>query len=317
MTAPVYSGFDNTAMDESLTLSFINLQKKIHDNVFKMTKVLEYMKGRKTLKNGPAFSHGLMYGKNQAGRYARYEQLDTTPVDGLTRDRWEMKQYYVPITIDGFTERTNAGDAKLEDAITEKRMQSEMTLAEYLEIDFFASTSNSKAFNSLPEIVAASGTVGNINGSTTSWWRATTKSNSTGWVANGRKDLTNLGNTIASLNPQGLPDVYISDQTSLESFLDSTTAQERYTGGAPGNVGASSNPTFRNTEWIWSVQATANTIYALSNKAIEFVVDKNTDFITTEFVKPANQDAKTGQLLLMACLATPNRRKNGLMTVGS
>jgi len=317
MTAPALGGFLNTSMDETLTLSFVNLQKKIHDNVFKMTKVLEYMKKRKVLKNGPAFSHGLMYGKNQAGRYSRFGQLDVTPVDGLTRDRWDMKQYYVPISIDGFTERTNAGEAKLEDAITEKRMQSELTLAEYLEIDFFATTSNSEGFNSLPEIIKATGTVGNVNGTTTSWWRATIQANAAGWAASGRKNLTTLGNTIASLNPMGGPDIYISDQTSLELFLDSTTAQERYTGGAPSNVGTSGDPTFRNTPWIWSTQATANTIYALNDKAIEFVVDKNTDFITTEFVKPVNQDAKAGQLLVMACLATPNRRKLGLMTVGS
>lgn len=317
MTQQNMSGFNPSLMTEELTLSFVNLQKKIQDNVFKMTKTLEWMKKHKVSKSGPAFSHGVMYGKGQAGRYSRYEQLNVAPVDGLTRDRWDLRQYYVPITIDGFTERTNSGDAKLEDAVTEKRTQAELTLAEYLEIDFFAPVSNAQGFNSLPEIVAATGTVGNINGTTTSWWRATTKSNAAGWVASGRKDLTNLGNTIASLNPMGQPDIYISDQTSLELFLDSTTSQERYQGGAPGNVGTSGNPTFRNTEWIWSTQATANTIYALSDKAIEFVVNDKTDFITTEFVKPANQDARTGQLLLMACLATPNRRKNGVMTVGS
>jgi hypothetical protein len=319
MSAPILTGFSNTNIDETLTLSFVNLRTKIIDNVYSQNMMLEYLKPRATKKSGPAFSHGLRYGKNAtAQRYSRYQMLSTTPQDNLTRDRWDMRQYAVTITIDGYTERiANAGDSKLADAVSEKRADAEEALALLLEQDMFAATSAADGFNSIPEIVTNSGTVGNINGTTSTWWQASVKSNSAGWMASGRKDLANLLNTLKVRNPAGYPNVIVSDQTTQELWEDSLTAQERYNTTAPANVGNKEVPTFKMIPWIWSTQATANTVFCLHDAAFEFTVDANTDFYVTPFTKPANQDARTGQILLAAAISTGNRRKLGKMTVGS
>jgi hypothetical protein len=62
---------------------------------------------------------------------------------------------------------------------------------------------------------------------------------------------------------------------------------------------------------MFSVQATSGVIYALHSDAMKFYVNSDTDFIFTGFMKPANQDAKVGQILLAHALATKVRRKLG------
>ena len=54
-------------------------------------------------------------------------------------------------------------------------------------------------------------------------------------------------------------------------------------------------------------------IYFLNSKYISWVVDQETDFMTTPFVRPENQDARTAQILLMAEMISANRRRLGVM----
>lgn len=46
---------------------------------------------------------------------------------------------------------------------------------------------------------------------------------------------------------------------------------------------------------------------------LELVIDSQTDFITTPFVRPENQDAKVAQILFMGNLTCSNRRKQGMI----
>jgi hypothetical protein len=111
------------------------------------------------------------------------------------------------------------------------------------------------------------------------------------------------------LNPTGPAEVLISDQTSYEAYESTMISQYRYTTNK-ADIGLM-KLAFKEIPWIWSVQATSGVIYALHSSAIKFYVNSDTDFIFTGFMKPANQDAKVGQILLAAALTTPSRRKLG------
>lgn len=66
--------------------------------------------------------------------------------------------------------------------------------------------------------------------------------------------------------------------------------------------------------------ATANSptpMYFLNSKYLEWKVESDSDFITTEFKKPINQLARTAQIVLTANLATSNRRKHGVLSIGN
>lgn len=316
MGAPTLQTAGPGNIDETLTLSLVNMRPGIRDNIFKSNPVLAYLMDKKKIKvrGGAAISHGLLYEANSTAQsYQRYDQLDTTPQDGLTRDQWDWAQYAVSVSIDGFTERiANAGKEKLEDALDAKKMQAEESLKLLLEQHIFAATPGSKDIRSLPKIILGSGTEGDVNGTTSTWW-ASTVTASGSFAARGRSDLTTLWNTLSVVNPVGGPDMLISDQNSFEYYESSLVAQERFTDNKMADIGIR-NLKFKDTPWTWSPQATSGVIYALHSSALEFVVNSDTDFLVTPFVKPANQDARVSQILLACSLMTGNRRKLGKLT---
>lgn len=317
MTAPVLQSYGPGNVDELLTTSLANLLPGIKDNVFKSNPVLNWLyAGRNAIKRrgGASISHGEMYGINSTAQsYQRYDQLDTTPQDGLTRDQWSWAQYAATVTIDGFLERVaNSGDWKIEDILDAKKLQAQESLELLLEQHFFQAIPGSKDLRSLASIIASSGTEGGINGTTNTWWASQTKASGS-WAAQGPSDLTNLINTVAFQNPAGNPELLVSDQTSFEAYQNSLRAFERLTDNKMEDIGIV-NLKFMNIPWTFSPQGTSGVIYALHSAALEFIVNTDTDFLLTPFVMPTNQDARTAKILLAAGLVSGNRRKLGKMT---
>lgn len=316
MSAPTLLSYGPGNVDETLTLTMTNLIPGIKDNIFRENTLLGWLQenAKKKVKGGTSLSHGIRYAKNTSGgSYARYEQLNTTPQDNLTRDQWPWKQYYHTIAIDGYTERVNTGQFAIDDAMDEKKEQAEMSLKDDLEIDLFAASPATNGLRSLPVVVLGSGTEGQINGTTSTWWAAQSSAAGSWSGGVGRSTLVTLCNTLSKRNPVGMPELLVSDQDDVERYESTLVSQYRYTNNKP-DIGASPKLMFKEIPWIWSVQATANVIYALHSKAIDLTVHSNCDFIVTPFVKPANQDARVGQILFMAALTTGNRRKLGKTT---
>lgn len=318
MTAPLLLTYGPGAVDETLTLAWSNMIPEIKDNVFNENTALGwfYKTGKKSLKGGASISHGLQYGGNSgASSYARYEQLNTAPVDGLTRDQWAWKQYAVPVTIDGFTERATTGDWALADALETKKKQSEGAIRNLLEGDIFKASPGTNDMRSLPLIVLNSGTEGQVNGTTNSWWQSVVNTAGS-WAAGiGRTQLVNTINTLSKRNPSGAPDLLLSDQTSVEAYEGTLVPQYRYQGNT-ADIGLM-KMTFKEIPWMWSVQATSGVIYVLNSDAIKFYVNSGTDFLFTGFRYPTNQDAKVGHILLMCAMATCYRRKLGKTTANA
>lgn len=313
MTAPTLLTYGPGNVDETLTLAYSNMIPGIKDNIFNDNTALGwlYSTGKEEKRGGASLSHGIRYGKSTAGgSYSRYGQMSVTPQDNLTRDQWPWKQYYYTVSIDGFTERVaGKGEYAIENALQEKRDEAEMSLKDTLEIDVFKAVPGSDDLRSLPTIVLGSGTEGQINGTTNSWWQSAVNTAGS-WAAGvGRTQLTNLCNTVAKRQPTGPAEVLISDQTSIEAYEGTLTSQYRYTTNK-ADIGLT-KLLFKEIPFMWSVQATSGVIYALHSKALKFYVNSDTDFLFTGFVKPANQDAKVGQILLAAALTTCGRRKLG------
>lgn len=319
MAAPVLQGFGPGNVDELLTTSWYNLIPGIRDNVFKQNPVLNFLYqgkygGKMRKRGGAALSHGEMYSANDTAQsYQRYDTLSTTPQDGMTRDIWPWAQYAVTVTIDGFTERVaNTGDSQIEDLLETKKMQAEESLSLKLEQHMFQAVPGAKDIQSLATIIASSGTVGGINGTTNGWW-ASTSTTSGSFAAQGRSDLTNAWNLISMLNPAGGPEMLVSDQTSFQYYESSLVSQERFVNQKTVDIGIQ-NLEFKGTPWTWSPQATSGVIYLIHSKGLEFCVNTDTDFLTTPFVTPTNQDARTSKILLACALMSGNRRKLAKLT---
>lgn len=317
MGAPLTQTAGIGNIDELLTTSLVNLIPGIRDTIFKSNPVLEWLykgKNKMKLRGGVSLSHGILYGTNTTAQsYQRFDPLDVTPMDGLTRDQWNWAQYAVTVAIDGFSERiANAGASKIADIVDEKKSQAEESLSLLLEQNLFAAAPGTKDIRSLATIVASSGTEGQISATGNTWWQSQIKS-SGAFSTQGISDLTNLVNTISIQNPSGLPEMLVSDQLTFEYYEKTQTTNIRYIDERMADAGFS-NLKFKQIPWTWSPQATSGTLYALHSSALEFAVNTDTDFLVKPFVDAINADSRVSKILLACALMTGNRRKLGKMT---
>jgi hypothetical protein len=182
--------------------------------------------------------------------------------------------------------------------------------------------------------------IGNINGGTYSFWRnqATDFGNTATFVA--LKNLMNRTYNACSKGTSGLPDYMTGDQVAWEEYWLTLANNERYLIDSQKTIdilGGSDGLKFRNAVFVWDEvvpdpetpynpvdangtagiqhggSATASTIYFVNSESVDWVTDSQTDFITTDFVRPENQDAKVAQILWMGQAGVNNRRKNGVL----
>ena len=173
--------------------------------------------------------------------------------------------------------------------------------------------------------------IGNINPSTYSFWANKNANSSATTFAGYKQELNNLYNTC-SQGAGGVPDLLLSDQVAWEQYWNSLQNQERYFVSDQRTIdvlGGTDALAFRRAGWIWDEvvpdvetnanvvdsvgTVTASTVYMINSESFEFVRDAQTDFITTPFVRPENQDARVAQILWMGALGVNNRRKNGVL----
>ena len=291
---------------------------------------------------------------NTADIYRGYGLLDTTPQDGITTAFYDWAQLSVSITISRLEERQNSGKAKILDLLQAKTMQSEVSLKEMLNNCLVAGKitagsaqervvartgrMDSGASGPLPigaiidVTVARSVALGNINGGTYSFWRNQATASTASTFVGYKNEMNQIYNNCGK-GTGGFPDLALGTQIAWETYWLSLTTQERYLINDKKTVdilGGSDALAFRGTAFIWdevcpdpdtsfnpvdAIGTNSNaTIYFINSDAISFVTDSETDFITTDFVRPENQDAKVAQVLWMGAVTCNNRRKLGVLS---
>lgn len=289
-------------------------------------------------------------------------QLDTTPADGITSAFYPWAQLAVPITISGLEQRQNNGPEQIRDLLRAKMTQSEASAMELLNNCVTAGKISSGATGSLNAFVSRTGrldssadgphplaflidavaarsvSVGDINGSTETFWRNQVSASTATTFAGFKQEMGNLYNTCRR-GVGGPPDLGILDQLIWELYFNSLQSQERYfvtnqriidvLGGAGEDM-----LKFRNATLVWdevvpdvgtstanvvdsigtSLQSGAHgTLYFVNSNALEYIVHTDADWTQTEFITPVNQDAKVAHLLWQGQVVATNRRKNGVL----
>jgi hypothetical protein len=173
--------------------------------------------------------------------------------------------------------------------------------------------------------------VGNINPSTYAFWRNQAKSSTATTFAGLKLEMNGLYNDC-SKGIGGNVDLIIMDQVAWETYWGSLQTNERYIIDSKETIdilGGSDALKFRGAASIWDevvpdpetnaevVSAvgtvSASTMYYINSDAWDYIVDSQTDMITTPFLRPENQDASVAQILHMCCTGVNNRRKNGVL----
>lgn len=345
------------AMDALLTTTLRAYQPVLHDNITRGNKFLAWLNSRgrfRTQDGGERISVALMHAQNStADIYSGYGTVDTTPQDGITTAYFDWSQLAASISINRLEERKNSGRSRILSLLEAKTKQADASIRELLNNCLVAGRITASAASGrflarvgrldsgasgplpLGAVIDANASrsvsIGNINGSTYSFWRnQATSSTLTTWAGYFREMSQVYNNCSKGIG--GPPDLMLGDQRAWEIYWNGLRNQERYVIDNQKTIdilGGSDALKFRGATFIWDevvpdvetnaevVDAigtvSASNIWYINSETLEWVVDSMTDFITTPFLQPVGQDARVAMILWMGALTCNNRRKNGVL----
>lgn len=290
--------------------------KELQDAVFNRLTLFDFLSKKNRVRRGGGTSIivPLRISKNTtAGSYSNYGTINTAPQDNETAAQFLYKQYAASISLSGKEERVqNKGQYEVMDLVKTKIDDAEKALQDKLNQDLFAAAPGTEDVGSLVTSIDATSTIGQINSTNYSFWQSTVTSGGS-FAAQGISDMRTLWNTLGQRQPSSVPDLILTTPTIHGYYEASLIAQQRYESNGTGN--ASFNKLmFKSSPIDMDAQATAGVMYFLNSDVMELVIDPSTDFKMTEWVKPANQDARVAQYLVALELVVRNRRKLGKIT---
>ena len=307
----------------------------------------------KKQNGGERVAMPLMYGENDTVKVVGgYEVLDTTPQDGMTTAFSEWAEIAGTISISRKEERQNSGEGRLLNLLQAKTKQAEMTMTQKLNSGLVLGKVSSSTFVEEVSVGGSFGliplgmflrklnatdpttnNIGNISGADNDWWR-----HHTGFVNNQtvagqdfKLSITTFAGFLQALRRMynfcsrgtgGNPDLCLMDQVSYETYENGLDEKIRYTNTKMADMGFD-NIKLRGATVLWdeivpdiysgTAAITVGTAFFINTDFYNLVIDSETDIVTTPFVEPENQTAKTAKILFMGQTNTSNLRKHGVI----
>lgn len=258
------------------------------------------------------------------GFYQGYDILDTAPNDTVLNGGWDIKQAYVPVTVDTRTlARCNTPEAVV-NLLTLLWAQARMDLADKLGTGLYSDiVTNAKVIDGLK------GTVddGTVSTSYAGLLRATFP------FLNAQRDASTATLTLASLRSMvsncttggHAPTIILSRKEQYNRLWSLLVANQRYVSGPTASdtqlaQAGFTNLLFDNIPWVIDSKVfdgpnTSNSaILFLNEDSLQILTFSDTDFEMEDFRKPTNQDAMVGFLKWFGNLICTNPQVNGIMT---
>jgi hypothetical protein len=333
--------------DAILSTTLFNLQGTLEDEISTSNAFLfKVMKNKNAWKSesdlGDRWGVPLMYDLGNADSYSGYDILDTTPTDGITTAFYDWRQMSVPVSISGLDEKKNSGsETKILNLLEAKIKQATMGIQDLFGKSLlqgngpnsataintaYTSPNNASVFiDPLPLLIkydpTTSTTIGNINQSTHTWWR-NQKKDFTGvsTYAGFLKGLRNLYNNCMK-GPGGGPDLHVLEQQTYELYEAALAAAHQNPSYQSADI-PFDNIAFKGKPATWdefvpdvhtgSTAITVGTWFMINTKYWGGRYHSATNFASTPFQRPENQDAKVAQILWLGSFGVSNRRKQGV-----
>ena len=328
--------------DAVMSQSLANARKTISDNISNSNAFFYEAKKRgmyESADGGAYIQEDLMYELASTDSYEGYDQLSVAGPEGITAAFYDWRQTATPIAYSELERKKNKH--RIADFVQSRIKQGELGA-----IDFFCKallTGNGAGDLASPRTSPANGSyacdplwkiittaptdsvlVGNINQLTYTWWRNRVKDFSAVTTYVGFLQYAdNLFNTC-SIGPGGKPQLILCDQTTFELWNSAYLAVYRRTADSDNDY-PFPNIKFRGALVVWdenfpnlfastldTTTVTGGGMVMLNFEFLKVRYEAETDFIKTEFVKPANQDAKVAHILWMGNITCNNRRKQGV-----
>jgi hypothetical protein len=291
--------FPYASITDIIATTIQNRSKVIADNVTKNNALLDRLQSRGNIKSfsgGNVIIQELSFAENaNAGWYSGYETLPTAASDVIGAAQYDIKQCAVPVTISGLEQLQNAGKEQIIDLLEARIAVAEATMSNMIAAGIYSDGTGSagKEITGLKLQVPtnpATGTVGNIDRATWSFWKSQTLDASDSGAATTASNIQQYFNTLWAKCTRGndKPDLiivdnaywgyYVASLQALQQFTSSTEANSGFVslkfmncdvildGGIGGNM-ATKEAYFLNTKYLHYRPHSARNMVPLSPKA--------------------------------------------------
>lgn len=300
------------------------IPKKMYDNISKrsptmtmlMRKEMKWDSGGDTIQ--PAIEYAFA---TNSGSYRGYDLLDINPQQTVTDAQFARKQYYASIVYNGYEVASSRGENAIFKMSEIAMKGAERAMYNNMMTDLFGTgTANGgKALLGLDAAVdAGAGTAiyGGIDRTSNAFWRSIVTS-----VA-GNLSMAQLTDAYVRASRGGMqnsPDFIVAGLTAWEAIntLCRNKFQEHSGVNNAGKMFANLGFPFINfmgVPVVYDEYCPTGTVYMLNSETVQLWSDPVINFKPTELVKPANMDAKVGQILWTGELICTEPRANAKLT---
>jgi hypothetical protein len=301
--------------DAILSTTLKNYTPKLEDNVFNARPLTNWLKTKDRIQRksgGVKIVVPIIYGENSTvGSYSLYDNIPTTPQEGITAAEYSWKQYAGSVAIAGLEEAQNNGEEEVIDLLESKIMQAEESMQEGFNAMFYAdgTGNSSKDWNGLAHIVESGNTVGGIDSGTYTWWVSQEENTAEPLTL---AKMSSMWNDCHG-GTNDVPNFVITTDTLWEKYESLLQPQLRYSDPKTADAGFV-NLLYKGAPIVFDVDCTSGVVYFLNSKYVKLVVHTANWFKNTPFVRPTGQDARYSQIICYGNLVTSSRRRLGKLT---
>jgi hypothetical protein len=302
--------------DVLVTTTLDKVRPVLRDQISNENALTAYlnMKSRVTLDGGTVIRRPLLISFNDTvSSYSGYDLIDTTPQEGLAWAEFNWKQHAGSVVISGEEVKKNAGAAQLINLLQAKVDQLKLSIADDLNAMLWASTVGNagKDFTGVPVIVKNATTYAGIDPSTYTWWKSFLSTTIDLTTFDGVQAMNNLYNSVRLARSK--VDVEFTTQAVFEAYEALAVPNIRFQNLKAADLGFETIA-HKTAELIMDLDCPSASLYMLNSDRLEFVQHADSWVSPTDFVRPANQDAKVALVLSMGELITDSRRSHAYAT---
>jgi hypothetical protein len=322
-----------TAWTELASTTYRKHSTEVADNVSKHNALFRKLstKGRiRTEDGGLSIVTPLEYASNSTyQRYSGFDALNINAVDVLTAAEYPWRQVAVNVAASGLELRTNMGESRIINFTKAKIRNAMNSFKNGLSADLYSDGTASNQINGLQALIAdaGTGTVGQINSSTFSFWQNIVQSAAAPIQGGGA--LTLGPSTIESLmlalyirltRGTDQPDTLVFSDDLYTFFEQSQTSLKRYTSSVNDNSTDDATAGFvtmkyKNADVFFDSSGGIPAVhgYFINSDYMELVVHRDANMTIMDELKSVNQDAVVIPCLWMGNLVCSNRSLQGVL----
>lgn len=295
-----------------------NYQKTFADNIGKDVVLLNHMKANGMVQTEPGGREIVMpleYANSSAvGTYSGTSTIANPYQEGIDAATYDWVNYYAGVSISKDDELKNSGEFAVKKLIKAKISQAERSLKEKLETDLHTGGGTTSAVVGLQTLVAATGTVGDISGTTETFWRSYVESTSTALTVAHIRDMVNDIDSYPGANVS-LLETTVTLHAKYESLLTATLQMQTTTTKEMKRLGDAGYATlgFRGIPMVYNRFISTGEMYAIS-PALKLIQHKDANFDVLPMEKVQGQMVYEQFILSTIGQVTDNRRKLGKLT---